>query len=271
MGLTITMTAVTGTTPDFWTVNTLGAHIASGIAKSSLTGTRTASDETLDIVRYALREVWEVEDWRHLMKTGTLTIADAATTADVATDFRKFDSKWTNDNEEQGCWLRFTNELREITGLRAKLDDDATGRPQLACICRDTSDTDDFAWITQLAPTSDAAYSHDYVYLPTCPIDLPSDHADFKTDDEVPIMLQWLHALWYKLALYTAQQHFRLDPEIFGRSKTEYTQSLQRARENKNESLTSEDMRVRDAYGDREAQTGWPVGATGELQTRIVG
>jgi len=271
MGLTITMTAVTSSTPSLWTVDTLGAHLLSGIAAASVTGSRTASDELLSIVRYALRDVWEAEDWRCLMKTGTLTIAADGTTSAVADDFRKFDSKWTNDNEEQGQWLRFTNNLREVTGLRSRLDDDYTARPQLACICRDTSDTDSFAWIAQLVPTSDAAYSHDYVYLPTCPIDLPSDHADFKTDAESPVMPSWLHALWHDKALYMAQRHYRMDPEVFGRSKTEYTQGLSRAKSDMNESMTSDEMRVRDEYDDIGQQQAIHGRYSGDPDQRLPG
>lgn len=252
-------------------MDALATHLISAVNRSSNVATRSAGDELTQIVRDALRHIWSVDDWRWMAKTADLTISADATTAAVAADFRKIDSKWMNDNSEYGRWLRFTNNLREVVGLRSVFEDSERRRPQLACVARDTSNATSLAWLAQLVPTSDKAYTHTYVYLPECSLDLPNTHADFKTDSEEIVMPLFMHGIWKDRAFYRAKMQFTKDHEAQSRAKSEYTQNLSKAAKNQNETLTSEDMRTTDDYQDWDSLNTVALTPAGNPDIRLPG
>ncbi len=130
-----------------------------------------------------------------------------------------------------------------------------TDHPTLGLILRDMADADEMQWRVEFDIKADKDYSWPYIYKADCPIDLPSDHADFKTLGKTIPMPTAMHTLWYLKALYRCQRAFRKD-DAWKDTVAEYARELKRARAEKDAPSTSNIEPLADGYQDVDATLG---------------
>jgi len=232
-----------------WSVDTLEAQLVAEVPRASTGATRTPSTQLTNIVKTALRHVWERQDWEWMVRSGTLSISAAASSATLASDFRKFDAKWLADQSKSG-WLAFVNSRRDFQQQASQYTSTETGMPSIAVVTRNTTDHETLVYAVHFAPVADQAYSMTYTYLPACPIDLDSALDDHRADNEVIPMPNWMHELWEARAAYMAAMKFRADTEVKMELRGMWKDALQAAMENNAEMMTNPPRTVRDGYGD---------------------
>jgi post-segregation antitoxin (ccd killing protein) len=234
-----------------FSVDTLSADLVGEINVDRNASGGTVPERFKSVVRGALRTLWTKRDWVWQLRVGSLAISAAASTATLATDFRKMDSRWLKDNEKYG-WLQFTNSLYGWQEVQSQYSSTVTGQPEYAVITRNMTDHVNFLWYVHLTPTADQAYTYSYSYLARCPLDLAVDHADYKADSgEIP-MEEFFSEGWRLLATVRLKKRFGtgeawlLDQKLFG---DWYEQAV----EENNETISDNIEQIVDGYGDMAA------------------
>ncbi len=229
MGISVTASS-TSSTPAvtaLWSVDSLSAQLL-GELNQDRNAIAAAPDRLKAIVVEALGELWDEYDWAFQQRQGTIELSADADSADLPADFSQMLS-WVLQDPDKGETVRVVKDVKRWLRIKQGYSSDDTGSPTLAVILRDTSDSNNFLWKIHFEIKADQAYSYPFLYKALCPLDLSSDHADYKGSSDVIPMPRALHHLWHLNARWRAQSEFRTDDE-WVRTHRLYQQMLLRAK-----------------------------------------
>ena len=240
-----------------WTVNTLTAQIRGELAQDANAAGGTVPDRLQDLVIEAGKHLWNDFDWRWNDREGTLTIVASSRDADAPADFHKLNQRWLAEYEADTSLtpsLRFTDNSARWQGQR-DLYSASEGRPVIAMVQQDTTETTVFTWKFSLAPIPDAVYTYTYRYLSSDPWSLVFPETPL-ANTAAPMWPAWMDEGWRWLALVSALQAFQSGDRwqsVLGR----YNSWIQHRKEENNETISFEsDSIITDGYGDLAGRFG---------------
>jgi len=239
-----------------WSVNTLADDGIAEVVQDRNAAGGTIPDRVKIACRRALIQLWVMKPWQWYRRSGTLTIVAATATADLAADFRQLDSRWVNDRSAaRSNSLTFTNNARDFVAFQGRYAATDTGRPQLALVTRKQATTTSWTWQVQLTPLPDAAYSMEYVYLPACPLSLPSNAAHYKGDADLVPMPDDFARGWDLLFKQELHRKFG-KPERYKMARDAWDEWYKSAVASLNKTMTDEFEPGRDGYQDMQSFMG---------------
>lgn len=218
-GTSIGVPVAAGVPRTEWSVNTLCDHMVGLFTVSRNAAGGTIPDRVKNIVRNCLRAVWNAEDWRWQIAIDTLTVDSGDSTITLPQDYRKAATPVVKDVDE-GCWLRFTNNVSRWQKVDSGYTTDDDQHPVLATAIYD--DSEDCKWILNITPESDATYNFQFPYLRRCSIDLVVGHTDRKIDDDNILMPMAMHHLWEAHAFWQLQARYGKEVAATETAKKEY-------------------------------------------------
>lgn len=243
---TSTGTAVSeGATTTIWTQATLSADLRGTVAGDSNAAGGSVPDRVGNRVVQAAKDLWGNWDWLFRRKKGTLSLVDGDSDKDVPSDFAELDQRWMRDNENTGVPILFTQNVRLWQAKADTFGDSATGAPQLITLVRDTGETSAWDMHFLITPTCNNTYAYDYWYM----MSDPWTAGVIINDSTAPIWPPSFHEGWRLRALWKVLRSFGTI-ERAKEAEADFKDWLDHQLAENNETITTADERIRDAYGD---------------------
>jgi hypothetical protein len=242
-----------------WTTANLALYASKLIEANADSSQTAAGAAALRIAAECGIELWTRYDWRFRRKLESLSLTAGTATVAAPADFGEFDQNWLCDYDKTDQKLRFTQDVRRFQAMSDQYVSGESGPPVLILAERDTSESA-WAWRFRVTPTPDQAYTYTYWHVAADPWTTGS-----LTVDDAPVWPPSFNLGW-QLLTYARALQFYGNKDDAQKAWRAYEEWLESQREERDETMTLENDRIQDGYGDiaRMASMGagipWPFG-----------
>lgn len=221
-----------------YTPSSLAEHLLGELNVDRNAHGGTVPDRMEKVVQEAYEHLWECHDWLFRRTRDTVTLTAGTATADLPSDFVKFDTRWMTENNQRGSCL-FTDDETTFEQWRDQYASN-TSRPVIGIVEPDrTGET--YASVIRFAPTPSEAFEYTIIYICEAPA---------VTSSSTPMWPKAFFEGWKRLARYKAIAAFRRDKNAWEGPYRMWLAWLNRAMEQNNETMATSTPAIRDGYGD---------------------